>query len=201
MKNLPAVPLFLVVFFLGFPSLAFGQEADDFKVAGVNIQRVFQEFYKTTKTEQDINEERIRIQKTDRQLRSQLSKVDKQLAKESQKAKDDTLSDEEKEAHTAKIERMVAERNKLNQDRASRYEANNSQLNQDMMSTMSGLLGEIQRFVEAHAEENGYDVVFDLSGTSTNQMVPVIGGKGLLDITETVIAELNKVQPKVDPKQ
>jgi len=181
--------------------LAFGQETGDFKMAGIDIQRVFQEFHKTARTEKEINEARIRIQKADRQMRSEVRKVDMRLTEESKKGQAQNLSGEEGKAEEERISKMVADRNKINQERIDRHNANNQQLNRDMMNTMAGLLGEIQRFVEAYAEKGGYDIVFDLSGTSTNQIPPVLGGKALVDITSAVIAELNKGEANVDPKR
>jgi outer membrane protein len=195
MKNLPAFApftLFLISFILGMPSSVSGQEDDSFKVATVDVQRVFQEFHKTLQTEQDINEERIRIQKADRQMREQLKLMDRKLVTLNEEGLEKALTDEDKEAHAEKMKRLVEERNKLNGERQGRYDASNNQLNRDMMQTMLGILGEIHRFVESHAEKAGYDVVFDLSGTSTNQTPSILGGKGMVAITATVIAELNK---------
>ena len=192
MKNLHTSILFFVLSALGMTSLVSAQEADDFKVAGVNVQQVFQAYHRTTQTENDVNEERIRIQKSDRQIRSQMKLADKQIT-EFGKARDlSGLTEEEKAARAETMQALLSRRNKLNDERVSKYEQSNNQLNQDMMTTMAGILGSIQRFVESYSEKSGYDVVFDLSGTSTNQTAPVIGGKGIIDITAAVIAELNK---------
>ncbi len=192
MKNLHTSILFFVLSALGMTSPVSAQEADDFKVAGVNVQQVFQAYHRTTQTENDVNEERIRIQKSDRQIRSQMKLADKQIT-EFGKARDlSGLTEEEKAARAETMQALLSRRNKLNDERVSKYEQSNNQLNQDMMTTMAGILGSIQRFVESYSEKSGYDVVFDLSGTSTNQTAPVIGGKGIIDITAAVIAELNK---------
>lgn len=195
MKNLTTSFLFLLLSLFGASGQLSGQETDDFKVAGVDVQRVFQEFHKTRQTEKDVNEERIRIQKSDRQFRGQLKLVDRNLGEEAKKGDDESLTEEAKELHDQKMKRLVFERNKLNQERLAGYEQSNNQLNRDMMATMQGILGEIQRFVAAHAEKSDYSLVLDTSGTSTNQTTLVLGGKGIIDITATVIAELNKDDP------
>ena len=202
MKNHLSFPLLLLTVLLGLSEVVHAQEdGGEFKAAGVDIQRVFQEFYKTRKTENDITEERILIEKADRKLRSQLKMADKEIKEGVEKAEGVEMTEEERANFNKKIARMAEERNRLSLERKARYKQNNNNLNRDMMITMKGLLGQIQRFVQAHAEKSGYDIVFDTSGTSTNQTPPVLGGKGILDITATVIAELNRENPALKDKE
>lgn len=202
MKNHLSFPLLLLTVLLGLSEVVHAQEdGGEFKAAGVDIQRVFQEFYKTRKTENDITEERILIEKADRKLRSQLKMADKEIKEGVEKAEGVEMTEEERANFNKKIARMAEERNRLSLERKARYKQNNNNLNRDMMITMKGLLGQIQRFVQAHAEKSGYDIVFDTSGTSTNQTPPVLGGKGILDITATVIAELNRENPAFKDKE
>ncbi len=202
MKNHLSFPLLLLTVLLGLSEVVHAQEdGGEFKAAGVDIQRVFQEFYKTRKTENDITEERILIEKADRKLRSQLKMADKEIKEGVEKAEGVEMTEEERANFNKKIARMAEERNRLSLERKARYKQNNNNLNRDMMITMKGLLGQIQRFVQAHAEKSGYDIVFDTSGTSTNQTPPVLGGKGILGITATVIAELNRENPALKDKE
>ena len=196
MKIISNFLFLMAAFSLSVSSVAYGQEEEErFEVAGVDVQRVFREFHKTRQTEIDVNEERIRIQKADRQIRGRLKLVNQKLTEESKKRDDESLTEEEKKAHDRRMARLVLNRNEINQGRLASYEQSNIQLNGDMMTTMEGILGEIQRFIVSHAEKSVYDLVLDVSGTSTNQTTPVLGGKGIIDITATVIAELNKDDP------
>ena len=201
MKNFLTLPLFLALLHLPLASPAMGQEGESFKMAGINVQRVFQEFHKTGRTEKQINQARIKIQKADRKVRAQLQRMERAVTAEAEKANDDSLSEDDKKALRDKLTLMLSERSQLNQERKKRYDGSNNQLNQDMINTMAGILGEIQRFVQSYAEENGFDIVFDLSGTSTNQLPPVMAGKGMADITSIVIAQLNQEDPNVDQKR
>lgn len=201
MKNLPAYSLFLIFTLLASPNLAKGQEDKEFKMAAIDAQRVFQEFYKTERTESEINEARIRIQKADLQMRAEVRKVERIITEEAEKGNNEASSEEEKKALSERVTQMIDGRNKMNQERVNRYDESNKQLNSDMLNTMTGILGEIERFVKVYGEKNGFDIVFDISGTSTNQLPPVLGGKSLVDITTAVIAELNGGKPDVDPKR
>jgi len=177
------------------------KEEKEFQVAGVDLQRVYQEFYKVAKTEKDVNEERIRIQKADHKLRARLKILDSNLREESKKGQGESLPKGDKKIHDQKLKRLIDERNELNDERLQKYEESNTQLNEKMLVTMQGLLGEIHRFVESYAERVGYDIVFDTSGTSTNQTPFVLGGKGITDITASVISELNRESPSNKEKR
>lgn len=202
MKNLLLKPLFLPIVFLALVGLAPAQESDEeFKVVGIDVQRVFQEFYKTKQTENRITEARIGIHKADRKLRAQVKMATKEIEDEKNEVKGVELNEVEQANYDRKIARMTLDRDRLNAERVSLYRKSDGQLNQDMMTTMKGLLGEIHRFIKAHAEETGYDMVLDTSGTTTNQTSPVLGGKGIRDITATVIAELNRDNPDLKEKE
>jgi hypothetical protein len=92
-------------------------------------------------------------------------------------------------------------RNKLNEERLQKNEESKTRLNEKIAVTAGGLLGEIPRFVESHAEKDGYDIVFDTSGTSTNQTPFVLGGKEIIDITASVVSEPNGEDPCLKEKR
>jgi len=203
MKNIPSFGFLLLlpmVLFLSSVCVGYSQE-DDFQAAGIDIQQVFQEYYKTTRTERDINEERIRIQKADRQVRAQIKVIQDRIRVESEKGRDETMSEDAKAELQQKIDFLIFERDKMNRERMMKLQQNNALLDQNMMKTMQGLLEEIQRFVTSHSEESGYDIVFDISGTTTNQTPAVLGGKGIRDITASVIMELNRENSPLEEKQ
>ena len=194
MKNIPLFSLCLFLSVLGVPSFVAGQESDDFKVTGVDVQKVFQHFHKTLLTESQVNEERIQIQKTDQELRDEIQLASRALNAEREKYRDVKFSEEEAKAKMEIDSKLLAKYNQLIRNRKGRYDTSNGQLNQKMKQAMTGILAEVQRFIKAHAEERGYFMVLDTSGTSTNQTSPVIGGKGITDITDEVIAGLNKAR-------
>lgn len=202
MKNLLLTQLFLLAASFCLMGTVSAQDKDEeFKVVGVDVQRVFQEFYKTQQTEHRITQERIRIQKADRKLRAQLKMASKEIQEEVMEVDGVELNEVELANFERKIARMTQDRDRLNAERINLFRKSDNQLNSDMMTTMKGLLGEIHRFIKAHAEETGYDMVLDTSGTTTNQTSPVIGGKGIRDITATVIAELNRDNPDLKEKE
>ncbi|MGB0776354.1 MAG: OmpH family outer membrane protein, partial [Akkermansiaceae bacterium] len=60
------------------------------------------------------------------------------------------------------------------------------------------LLDEITKVTNAYAKEKGYTWVIETSGVSNTQISPLVYAKGTIDITEEVLAILNKDAPKKD---
>ncbi|MEJ6578789.1 MAG: hypothetical protein QNL68_03230 [Akkermansiaceae bacterium] len=168
------------------------EDADDFKAASVNVQKVFQEDYKTRTTEAPINEGRIRIEKADNTVKIRMKVLADQSDDARAKIKSGERGEEEVEALREQVRQLIEERVALNKGRKMRYQQSNQQLNQDMIKTMRGILAEIRRFASEHAESADYDAVFDISGTSTNQTPPILFGRDMVDLTSILIAELNK---------
>ena len=197
------LPLFFVVAGLALSGgVARAQEEkNDFKVASVNVQRIFQEYARTRETEVQINEGRISIEKADNTVKIQMKVLADQIDDARAEIKGGELGEIEIEDKREKVRRLIEERTKLNEDREARYQQSNQQLNQEMIKTMRGILAEIRRFASEHAKSADYDAVFDISGTSTNQTPPVLFGRDMVDITSILIAELNKDDSKTGEGQ
>ncbi|MDC0315096.1 hypothetical protein OAL62_01750, partial [bacterium] len=71
----------------------------------------------------------------------------------------------------------------------------NSRLDQQMKGKMGGILKEISELVNQNAEAENFTIVFEKAGINTNQVTPLLYGKGLIDITAALMVELNKDRP------
>lgn len=69
-----------------------------------------------------------------------------------------------------------------------------------MSASMWGLMREIRGRVVSHAEQQGYDFVFDKSGKNSNQVSYFIYLKDPKDITVRVLNELNQFAPSAEGK-
>ncbi len=71
----------------------------------------------------------------------------------------------------------------IDQERARIQKENNEDLAQ---------LKEIHKLVEVQTRAENFTIIVEKSGATTNQVAPLLYGKGLIDITNALIAELNK---------
>lgn len=70
------------------------------------------------------------------------------------------------------------------------------QVQDDMERQMRGILEEITKLLEEKSKAEDYDYVFDRSGNSTTQIPVLLYAKDSVDITETLLVELNKDAPE-----
>ncbi|MDB4541143.1 OmpH family outer membrane protein, partial [Akkermansiaceae bacterium] len=105
------------------------------------------------------------------------------------------ISEEEVETLTIQRQSVTQHLQKLDQERAAFNNQANSRLDQQMKGKMGGILKEISELVNQHAEAENFTIVFEKAGTNTNQVTPLLYGKGLIDITAALMVELNKDRP------
>lgn len=195
LANLSRFSFGLTLVFLAFAGMKAQGEEEKFRVGMVDVQRVFQEFYKTRDAEEAITERRILIQKEDRRVRSRMAEINYELREINREGAAEETTEEKREELRRKFEGLEARRNLLDQQRENSHKEAHERLNQEMLQTMQGILGEIHRFVKDFGDGRGFDLILDSSGTTINQTAPVLGGQGMDDLTAIMIAELNRTDP------
>ncbi|MEN8736483.1 MAG: OmpH family outer membrane protein [Akkermansiaceae bacterium] len=178
------------------PVVSAQEIADDFKVAVVDIQQVFKSYYKTALTQKEIDRERARIQKLDHEARLEMKRSEDQVRVLSKQLTEGEISPEESAKIQSQREMIINQLRRYNDERDIRYQNANRDLDDQMKSKMRGLLDEIRTLVKQHAKNENYAIVFDRSGTNTNQVPALIYGKNMTNITAVLMQQLNKEEPK-----
>lgn len=173
-----------------------GQESVvEYKAGIVDVQKVFKSSYKSKETQGDIDQERARIKKEDNETRAKLQVFKKKIQELYQQFQAEGISEEEVETLTIQRQSVTQHLQKLDQERAAFNNQANSRLDQQMKGKMGGILKEISELVNQHAEAENFTIVFEKAGINTNQVTPLLYGKGLIDITAALMVELNKDRP------
>lgn len=178
------------------PVVSAQEIADDFKVAVVDIQQVFKSYYKTALTQKEIDRERARIQKLDHEARLEMKRSEDQVRVLSKQLTEGEISPEESAKIQSQREMIINQLRRYNDERNIRYQNANRDLDDQMKSKMRGLLDEIRTLVKQHAKNENYAIVFDRSGTNTNQVPALMYGKNMTNITAVLMQQLNKEEPK-----
>ncbi|MDB4618211.1 OmpH family outer membrane protein [Akkermansiaceae bacterium] len=178
------------------PVVSAQEIADDFKVAVVDIQQVFKSYYKTALTQKEIDRERARIQKLDHEARLEMKRSEDQVRVLSKQLTEGEISPEERAKIQSQREMIINRLRRYNDERNIRYQNANRDLDDQMKSKMRGLLDEIRTLVKHHAKNENYAIVFDRSGTNTNQVPALMYGKNMTNITAVLMKKINKEQPK-----
>ena len=166
------------------------------KIATVDMQQLFKEYYRTNEAQQQINVERARIQKDNNEKLTSIRQIENDIQNLKKQIEDPSLSDQKKaqvyKDHQAKYQEGI----QLDKERREFLGRKNQALNEKMVARMRSILEEISKLVQEHAKGENFDYVFDKSGMSTSQVPFLLYTKDATDITAVLLKDLNKDAPK-----
>ena len=185
---------FAVAFAALTVSFASAQESK-LKIATVDMQELFKQYYKTNEAQKEINVERARIQKDNNERLARIRELEGNLTNLRKQLEDPTINDAKKQALFKDWQMQQQEGIALDRERREFLQRRNQALNERMVQRMKGILEEIRKLVEEQAKKDNYDYVFDKSGLSTSQVPFFLYTKDATDITAVLLKELNKDAP------
>ena len=165
------------------------------KIATVDMQELFKQYYRTNEAQKQINVERARIQKDNSERMAKIREVETSLGKLSKQLEDPAINDSKKQTLFKEWQAQQQDGIALDRERREFLQRRNQLLNEKMMTRMKGILEEIRKLVEEHAKSESFDYVFDKSGLSTSQVPFLLYTKDATDVTSVLLKGLNKDAP------
>jgi len=165
------------------------------KIATVDLQQVFEKYYKTVRSTAALKQEAADMQKERQSMADDAKKQETEWQKLLEKSDDQALSAEER----AKSKTAAAE--KLNEVKTAeqyiqKYDSiSGAKLREKERQRRDDIVKEIRAVLDADAKAGGYTLVLDVSGESANMAPVVLYSKGVNDLTESLIKELNAGAP------
>ncbi len=193
MKN----PVRILIALAAFVSLAFAAKAQEAapKIAVFDLAKVFQGHYKTQEQtaklkadEQKAEQELDRLNKDGNALVEQFKDLSTQASNPTATAE---AKDKAKAAAQAKYEEIQRKQQEVQQFRVNTQQA----LQQRFGAFRQILIEEITKIAVDIAKKHGANILLDSSGASANGVSTVIYADPSLDITDEVMAEINKGRP------
>jgi outer membrane protein len=173
----------------------------EYRIATVDLGRVFTNYWKTKQAQIVIDEAKSDIEKSGKELLTTYNKTKDDYQKAMETINDPAVSlqerDKRKKAAEEKLKDIKDQEDNLQQfDRASR-----TSLEEKLKRTRDNIVSDIRAAVSAKAKTDGYTMVIDTAAQSANG-TPVIlySVPGDSDITEAVIKQINMGAP-VEPAQ
>lgn len=166
------------------------------KIATVDMQELFKQYFRTNEAQQQINVERARIQKDNNERLVRIRELETSLTNLRKQIDDPSISDSRKQTLFRDLQAQQQEAIHLDRERREFLQRRNQALNERMVQRMRGILEEIRALVEEQARQDDYDFVFDKSGLSTSQVPVLLYTKDATDITSVVLKDLNKDAPE-----
>lgn len=174
--------------------LSLPSQAGKPKLGTINMARAFEAYHLTIAEKARVREAREKLQQDPRPETIKLLEVELRDLKG--QAQDPALDEEQRREHylryMVKHQEHASLKREHEQDRSKRLEL----LNRNMVGKTRELLHDVQGTVRKVAEEEGIDHVFEVSGKSSSQLPSLIYIRNATDLTDRVIEELNRNQPK-----
>ncbi|MCF7674015.1 MAG: OmpH family outer membrane protein [Akkermansiaceae bacterium] len=186
---------FLIATIVATLTCAVSAQEAKLKIATVDMQELFKQYYRTNEAQKQINVERARIQKDNNERMAKIRDIETALGKLGKSLEDPTLADSKKQALYKDWQMQQQEGIALDRERREFLQRRNQMLNEKMLQRMKGILEEIRKLVEGHAKGENFDYVFDKSGLSTSQVPFLLYTKDATDITAVLLKDLNKDAP------
>lgn len=172
-----------------------------FRIATVDLGRVFTNYWKTKQAQSVIDDKRMDIEKTGKEMLSNFNKAKADYQKMLDSASDPAVSSEERDKRKKNAEDKLKDL-KDQQDAIQQFDrGSTTSLDEQLKRTRDNIVSDIRTAVVAMAKTDGYTLVIDTAAQSVN-MTPVVlySAPSDNDITDKVLKQINMGAPVDVPK-
>jgi len=161
-------------------------------VAFVDMEKMFQGYYKTIRHDAALNKQKGLYRQHGENLVAEIELLKQQREENKKAALSIALSDEARERHR----RTMGEKDSLFQEKVKEYKAfrreTTEKLQQQYKKSRNEIVEELRKFLSSLSEQRGVDLLIDTSGRTLNGIPVVVYATESKDVTEQALAELNK---------
>ncbi|MCC8148144.1 OmpH family outer membrane protein [Akkermansia sp.] len=177
--------------------MAFSATANaELKVATVDVQKLFTDYYKTHEAQAEVDKAAQTVQETNNTRAETIKKMEADFNDMVKKLQDPMLNEKDKKDLEQKAQIKRQEVIALEQERRGFVERQLKSLQEQMKVRSTKIMGEITKITEGIATKGNYDLVLDKSAQALRSNQVFVYTKPSMDITPTVMKELNKDAPK-----
>ncbi|MBR2509203.1 MAG: OmpH family outer membrane protein [Lentisphaeria bacterium] len=162
------------------------------KIVTVNIEKLFNSYYKTSQVENIIKKQAQVYQDYLNKKLESVKAIDKKFRVQLDKAQNVTISSADRSAAAKEAEKLSNEIRVIRKEMEVYSNEKRKEMGNMTMRKRQELMQEITACVRKTAEGLGADFVFDVSGRTAHQIPAVIYAKPSTDITNQVLQILNK---------
>ncbi len=195
MKSHSKTLLALLAF--GFAALA--GSAQTLKVGVVDMARLFDAHYKTAEKNLVFQDEQERVKAEIQRLNDEGLALQEEAQGMAEQLNNPVLSDDAKAEIQVQARTKVEEMQRKQQEMNTLVNNSSESLKQRIMNFRTLLMDEISKIATDVAKRQGITMLFDKSGPSLLGMPAVLFAEDNLEITDAVLAEINKNKPADAP--
>lgn len=168
----------------------------ELKVATVDVQKLFSDYYKTHEAQAEVDKAAQTVQQTNNTRAETIKKMEADFNEMVKKLQDPMLNEKDKKDLEQKAQIKRQEVIALEQERRGFVERQLKSLQEQMKLRSANIMTEITKITEGIATKASYDLVLDKSAQALRSNQVFVYTKPSMDITPTVMKELNKDAPK-----
>jgi outer membrane protein len=169
--------------------------AGETKIAVLDMDQIFQNYYKTKIADSTLKQQAEIYKAWIKKLNESLAKLEEEFKVVRDASQNIALSASERETKRFEAQKKYREIREK-QVELEQYTAEKTQQYKQLETQKrDDILGEITKEVKRRATLEGYTLVIDKSGKTLNGIPSIIYSSPTTDITEPVIAELNRGNP------
>ena len=164
------------------------------------MQKVFDAYYKTHDAEDRLKEaQKAYKDELDERMNEYKKNLDV-INKLSEEMNRSELSGSSKDLKAQERDSKISETRGLEKEISDFRQTREKQIQDQMKRMRDGIVGEIMKVVNDQVKTANYDIVFDRSGFSANNIVPVLlYSRDNYDFSDSVITKLNSSRPAATP--
>ncbi len=176
-------------------SMAFASTASaELKIGTVDMNKVFQGYYKTKDAETKINDARAAAKKElDDRIEGYKKQID-EINKLNDELKKTELSNDTKEQKAKTRDEKINDAKGMEKDINDFRVTREKQLQEQAVRMRNGIVEEINKLIQDKVAAENFDIVFDRSGASLNSVPFLLYARDTFDFSQTIIDSLNKSQ-------
>ena len=178
-------------------TVSFASRAEaQMKIGTIDMQKVFTAYYKTHDAEDKLKEaQKAYKDELDQRMDAYKKNLDT-INKLNEEMNKPELSGASKDQKAQERDSKIAETKGLEKEISDFRSTRERQIQEQLKRMRDGIVEEIMKVVNDQVKTQNYDIVFDRSGFSANNIVPVLlYARDNYDFSESVITKLNANRP------
>ena len=172
-----------------------GAARADTKIAIIDLQRVFTNYWKTIQANTQIEEQKTEIKKKTQAMADDYAKANEAYKKLIEGSSDQAVSRDEREKRKTSAEKKFQEIREIEQTAKQYQNYSEESLALQIRRLRDRILGDIRDLVEAKAKAGGYSLVIDVAADGASHTPVVLYNNGQNDISEEILSQLNAGAP------
>ncbi len=181
------IRVFLAALFLS-PLFCMAQQ----KLASINMEKVFQNYYKTARSESSLKQQELIYEEHAKRLSEDIEKFRIKRDELKEKSLNVALTEKAREDSRQQAEEQDRVFQEKRQELRDFMQKKQKELQKRYLEERKLLVQELTVFIQNFAKAEKLDFIFDSSGLTSNLIPVLIYASSLYDVTDTILVRLNQ---------